>query len=59
MVLQRPDTMTEAVSKHMRDAIVRGDYAPARGFPRSLWYSTSRVIVREALRMLADVGWSK
>jgi len=59
MVLQRPDTLTEAISKHIRDAIVRGDYPPGARLPEvalAAELNTSRGTVREALRTLADGG---
>ncbi|MHB8439947.1 MAG: GntR family transcriptional regulator [Acidimicrobiales bacterium] len=59
MVLQRPETMTEAVRKYIRDAIVRGDFAPGARLPEIALansLNTSRGTVREALRMLADRG---
>ncbi len=59
MVLQRPDTLTEAIAKHMRDAIIRGEFAPGSRLPEaslSKELSASRGTVREALRMLADGG---
>lgn len=59
MPLQRPDTLTEAVSKHVRDAIVRGDFAPGARLPEialATALNTSRGTVREALRVLADRG---
>jgi DNA-binding GntR family transcriptional regulator len=59
MVLQRPDTLTAAIAKHMRDAIVRGDYAPGSRLPEvalSRELQTSRGTVREAIRTLADSG---
>lgn len=59
MALQRPDTLTAAIAKHMRDAIVRGDYAPGSRLPEvalSRELQTSRGTVREALRTLADGG---
>jgi DNA-binding GntR family transcriptional regulator len=59
MVLQRPDTMTEAVSKHIRDAIVGGSFEPGARLPEvalATNLNTSRGTVREALRMLADRG---
>jgi DNA-binding GntR family transcriptional regulator len=59
MVLQRPDTMTEAVSKHIRDAIVGGRFEPGARLPEvalATDLNTSRGTVREALRMLADRG---
>jgi DNA-binding GntR family transcriptional regulator len=59
MALQRPDTLTDAVAKHISDAIVRGEFSPGASLPevalaRSL--NTSRGTVREALRKLAAGG---
>ena len=59
MGLQRPDTLTGAIAKYMRDAIVRGEYAPGAPLPEvalSRELNTSRGTVREALRTLADGG---
>lgn len=59
MALQRPDTLTAATAKYMRDAIVRGDYAPGSRLPEialAKELSTSRGTVREALRTLAESG---
>lgn len=59
MGLQRPDTLTGAIAKHMRDAIVRGEYAPGARLPEnalSKELNASRGTVREALRTLADDG---
>jgi DNA-binding GntR family transcriptional regulator len=59
MVLQRPETMTEAVTKHIRDAIVGGSFEPGARLPEialAADMNTSRGTVREALRMLADRG---
>ena len=57
--LQRPDTLMEAVSKYIRDAIVHGDFAPGARLPEialATSLNTSRGTVREALRVLADRG---
>ena len=57
--MQRPDTMTEAVSKHIRDAIVGGTFEPGARLPviaLATDLNTSRGTIREALRMLADRG---
>ena len=59
IALQRPDTMMEAVSKSIRDAIVRGNFAPGARLPEialATALNTSRGTVREALRVLADIG---
>lgn len=57
--LQRPETLTEAVARHIRDAIVRGDFEPGSALPEvrlSEQLGTSRGTVREALRTLEDQG---
>ncbi|HEY4634484.1 MAG TPA: GntR family transcriptional regulator, partial [Candidatus Limnocylindrales bacterium] len=57
--LQRPETLTEAVEKHIRDAIVHGDFAPGSALPEvrlAEELGTSRGTVREALRALEDQG---
>ena len=57
--LQRPETLTEAVAKHIRDAIVHGDFAPGSALPEVRLaddLGTSRGTVREALRALEDEG---
>lgn len=57
--MQRPDTMTEAVRKHIRDAIVGGTFEPGARLPEialATDLNTSRGTIREALRMLADRG---
>lgn len=57
--LERPETLTEAVVRHVRDAIVRGDYEPGTALPEirlAEELGTSRGTVREALRSLEDQG---
>jgi len=58
-VLQRPETLTSAVARYIRDAIMRGEYAPGRALPE-IWLAeqlqTSRGTIREAFRILADQG---
>ncbi len=57
--IERPETLTEAVARHVRDAIVRGDYAPGSALPEirlAADLGTSRGTVREALRGLEDQG---
>jgi DNA-binding GntR family transcriptional regulator len=57
--LQRPETLTEAVAKHIRDAIVHGDFVPGSALPEvrlAEELGTSRGTVREALRALEDQG---
>ena len=59
MALQRPDTLTDAVAKHISDAIVRGEFKPGSSLPEvALAHDlrTSRGTVREALRKLAAGG---
>lgn len=59
MSLRRPDTLTTAVAKHIKDAIVHGEYAPGSRLPEvalATQLETSRGTVREALRTLADGG---
>lgn len=57
--IQRPETLTEAVVRHIRDAIVRGEYEPGSALPEVRLadeLGTSRGTVREALRSLEDQG---
>jgi DNA-binding GntR family transcriptional regulator len=57
--LQRPETLTEVVAKHIRDAIVHGDFAPGSALPEVRLaedLGTSRGTIREALRALEDQG---
>jgi len=58
-VLQRPETLTSAVARYIRDAIMRGDFAPGRALPE-VWLAeqlqTSRGTIREAIRTLLDHG---
>jgi DNA-binding GntR family transcriptional regulator len=57
--LNRPLGLTDVVVTHIRDAIVRGEYAPGQQLAEaSLAASlgTSRGTVREAMRVLADLG---
>jgi len=57
--LQRPETLTTAVTSHIRRAIVHGEYAPGSRLSEVALASelnTSRGTVREALRTLADGG---
>ena len=59
MALRRPETLTTAVASYIKDAIVRGEFAPgARLNEVSLAaeLDTSRGTVREALRTVADRG---
>jgi DNA-binding GntR family transcriptional regulator len=57
--LKRPETLTGAVARHVRDAIVRGEYAAGSALPEirlAEELGTSRGTVREALRTLEDQG---
>jgi DNA-binding GntR family transcriptional regulator len=57
--LQRPETLTAAVAKHIRDAIVQGEFPPGSALPEirlADQLGTSRGTVREALRALEDLG---
>lgn len=59
MSLQRPETLTTAVAAYVKDAIVRGEFAPGSRLPEvalAAQLETSRGTVREALRTLADGG---
>lgn len=59
MALRRPETLTTAVAKYIRDAIVHGELAPGQRLPEvalAAQLETSRGTVREALRTLADSG---
>lgn len=57
--LDRPPSLADAVVAHIRDAVIRGDYAPGQplteaGLSEEL--GTSRGTVREAMRELASLG---
>jgi DNA-binding GntR family transcriptional regulator len=58
-VLERPETLTSAVARHIRDTIMRGEFAPGQALPE-VWLAerlqTSRGTIREAFRTLADQG---
>jgi DNA-binding GntR family transcriptional regulator len=59
MALRRPETLTTAVASYIKDAIVRGEFAPGARLPEvalAAELSTSRGTVREALRTVADGG---
>jgi DNA-binding GntR family transcriptional regulator len=59
MGLHRPETLTNAVASHIRDAIVHGELTPGQRMPEvalAAQLETSRGTVREALRALADSG---
>ena len=55
--LERPDTLGAAVVKHIRDAVLRGDYPPGGQLSEVTLAESlgvSRGTVREALRALAE-----
>ncbi len=57
--LDRPPSLADAVVAHIRDGIIRGEYAPGQPMPElglSEDLGTSRGTVREALRELASLG---
>ena len=57
--VRRPETLTEAVIGHIREAVVRGELPPGSSLPEvqlSEQLETSRGTVREALRALQDIG---
>jgi DNA-binding GntR family transcriptional regulator len=57
--LRRPETLTDAVARHISEAIVRGEFPPGSNLPEvglSRRLETSRGTVREALRALATGG---
>jgi DNA-binding GntR family transcriptional regulator len=57
--LDRPPSLADAVVAHIRDAIIRGGYAPGQALTEaglSEELGTSRGTVREALRELASLG---
>ena len=59
MALRRPETLTTAVATYIKDAIVRGEFAPGARLPEvalAAELNTSRGTVREALRTVADGG---
>jgi DNA-binding GntR family transcriptional regulator len=59
MALRRPETLTTAVASYIKDAIVRGEFAPGARLPEvalATELNTSRGTVREALRTVADGG---
>lgn len=59
LILRRPDTLTEVISRYIHDAIVRGEFAPGARLPETALANeldASRGTVREALRTLADRG---
>ena len=58
-LLPRPETLTAAVERHIRDAIVRGEYPPGSPLPEiklAEQLGTSRGTIREALRLLNRLG---
>lgn len=59
MVLRPPDKLAATVASCIKDAIIRGEYAPGSRLPEvalAAGLDTSRGTVREALLMLADSG---
>jgi DNA-binding GntR family transcriptional regulator len=57
--LERPPSLADAVVSHIREGIIRGDYAPGQPLAEaslSEELGTSRGTVREALRELASLG---
>jgi DNA-binding GntR family transcriptional regulator len=59
MALRRPETLTTAVASYIKDAIVRGEFAPGTRLNEvalAADLDTSRGTVREALRTVADRG---
>lgn len=59
VVLERPETLTNAVVRYISDAILRGDFAPGQPLPEVQLadrMGTSRSTVREASRTLAEQG---
>lgn len=57
--IERPETLTEAVANHIKNAIIGGEYEPGVALPEvrlATEFGTSRGTVREALRTLADEG---
>jgi DNA-binding GntR family transcriptional regulator len=58
VALDRPPSLTDAVVAHIRDAIIRGAYAPGQPLTEAQLsdeLGTSRGTVREALRVLAGL----
>lgn len=58
-MLERPETLTSAVARYIRDAIMRGQFSPGQSLPE-VWLAeqlqTSRGTIREAFRTLAEQG---
>jgi DNA-binding GntR family transcriptional regulator len=57
--LRRPETLTDAVARHISEAIVTGEFPPGSNLPEvglARRLETSRGTVREALRALATGG---
>ena len=57
--LDRPPSLTDAVVAHIRDGIIRADYAPGQPLTEAALseeLGTSRGTVREALRELSGLG---
>src|SRR5882724_8753328 len=59
VLFNAPPTLTAAVVKHIQDLILRGEFSPGSALPEiplARRLDTSRGMVREALRELADLG---
>jgi DNA-binding GntR family transcriptional regulator len=57
--VSRPETLTAAVARHVRAAIMHGEFLPGQAlpeFPLSEQLGVSRGTFREAIRLLADEG---
>ncbi len=57
--MDRPDTLVEAVAAHLRNEIIRGDFAADERLPEialATRLEVSRTTIREALRSLAEEG---
>jgi len=57
--LSRPQSLTDAVVMHIRDAIINGELAPGQQLAEvnlARKFGTSRGTVREAVRVLANLG---
>jgi DNA-binding GntR family transcriptional regulator len=57
--LSRPQSLTDAVVIHIRDAIISGELAPGQQLAEvslAKMFGTSRGTVREAVRVLANLG---
>ena len=57
--ISRPPSLTDVVATHIRDLIISGEYAPGQVLaeaPLAIALGTSRGTVREAMRVLANLG---